>query len=77
MTLDPVCQSFACIDLRKLPNSQSELDTYGVEDLAMLIDWYGSVRRSRNPTNNQLENVVDTVIVAVELKQSMNYSKVS
>ena len=49
MHIDPVCKAFACLDYRNFPASLDEFDTFGENDLDVLINWYGVTRRGIFP----------------------------
>ena len=70
LVINPVCRAFSCLDSRNFPTHGEELLSFGKDDLAELVAWYGKPKQGVFPnteTNNQCITS-DPKIVAAETK---------
>ena len=62
LELDPVCEAFACLDVKNFPKSEADLDNFGREDLEVLISWYGAVKHGEYSSDSVQVSSADPVI---------------
>ena len=62
LELDPVCEAFACLDVKNFPKTEADLDNFGREDLEVLISWYGAVKHGEYPGDSVQVSSADPVI---------------
>ena len=70
LTINPVCQAFACLDIRNFPISDDDLEKHGEENLETLISWYGVSRKGVFPvTDEEQSYFVDPKVSASETRK--------
>ena len=62
--LDPICHAFQCLDARNFP--MDDLESFRMEDLSVLGDWYGVGGTSKFPSEEEVENKIFVAPPAID-----------
>ena len=70
---NPVCEAFGCLDVRNFPAQKDDINSFGEDDLDVLIKWYGAVQTGVYPGSKSQVSRADPLINTNEIK--MEYKR--
>ena len=73
---NPICEAFACLDVKNFPKDDVDLVSYGEDDLEILLNWYGHVQKGEFPGDEEQVSTADPVINPAETREEYkNFKK--